>query len=977
MKRAGSMLCPVIVGRDDVLELLDLAVAETVKGRGRALFLSGQAGLGKTRLMRATIRKAEAAGIRVEGGAVAPQDQQVPLASIREFATSIRKSTEWGTLSEDLFAIDGRHEGDSLGSRRLIVRAVADRILEEIDRPTLMLFPDLHWADEMSLEVIGELARHTENRPLFILGDYRADEFPVDARALHREWRARLLSQRHAEEVRLRRLTLDETGVATTLILGGELPAPKDVVAAVHARTNGIPLHIEELLAALDDDARADGRLIREAHVPDTIGDAVLARLSRLSEEAQAVIRAGAVVGRCFSPDVLAGLVDRPLSELEPTIQELVDNAFLYPFDYVDQGYYDFRHQLLRDTIYGAVPPSQLRRFHARAAEFVMNLEASNVVHASRHYERAGLRPQAFRTSLTAAREASRISARHEAFELYERAVANMPADLPIEEQAELFARSGEAAAAIERNAEAAAAGARARELYLQLGKPIEAADMLILMSVLPARNGSPGREVREIAERAIAELAHLPDSPELDRERAFLLSARANDHFLLSEFDAARADIDASVELAERVGDRETVLENDLTRARMDIAQGRYESGLRDGLRAAREARDAGYESVGVTGYRNLAIMAARIMDRRSAELAIGEGLQYADAIEQSHCRQMIATTQGLLDWAAGAWEAADERARQELVDRGCVRGTIGSLDVVGLVALGRGRLDEARRWLDESLATGRKIGEVQFILTPLWGLAEIDLVAGDPERAVARVEEAWSIATEMAERALMIPFVVTGTRALLAARRPDEAERWLTRLREHLAGWEPIAGAALSHADGLIRLAAGSTGAAREALERAVRGWDERGRIWESTWARLDLAQCLMRSNRFADAAILLADVRMTAERLGALPLHARAEELARIGRGRGVEDEPWRPLTAREFEVARLIAEGLTNGEIAERLAIAPKTASSHVEHILAKLAVTRRAEIAAWTAAIARPDPAAAPGAGGGTAVAARN
>ena len=69
--------------------------------------------------------------------------------------------------------------------------------------------------------------------------------------------------------------------------------------------------------------------------------------------------------------------------------------------------------------------------------------------------------------------------------------------------------------------------------------------------------------------------------------------------------------------------------------------------------MRAAREARDAGYESVGVTGYRNLAIMAARVMDHRSAEIAIGEGLQYADAIEQSHCRQMMATTTALLDWA------------------------------------------------------------------------------------------------------------------------------------------------------------------------------------------------------------------------------------------------------------------------------------------------------------------------------------
>ena len=99
------------------------------------------------------------------------------------------------------------------------------------------------------------------------------------------------------------------------------------------------------------------------------------------------------------------------------------------------------------------------------------------------------------------------------------------------------------------------------------------------------------------------------------------------------------------------------------------------------------------------------------------------------------------------------------------------------------------------------------------------------------------------------------------------------------------------------------------------------------------------------------------------MLAERLGSLPLHARAEELARTARGRGAEDEPWRPLTAREFEVAKAIAAGLTNGEIAGQLSIAPKTVSAHVEHILAKLGATRRAEIAAWTVTVAGP---AAPG-----------
>jgi DNA-binding CsgD family transcriptional regulator len=959
MSGARTIQCPIIVGRDDILERLDAAVAETAKGRGGALFLSGQAGLGKTRLIRAAIRKADAAGVRVDGGAVAPQDQQVPLASIREFITGLRDDPRWDpTLRADLAAIDGKHDGDSLGSRRLIVRAVADRILEAIDQPTMLVFSDLHWTDEMSLEVIGELARHTEDRPLFILGDYRADEFPTDARALHREWRARLLGQRHADEIRLRRFTLEETAMATTLILGGELPAPRDVVSAIHDRTNGIPLHIEELLAALSDEERSDGRLIREAHVPDTIGDAVLARIDRLSEDAKSVVRAGAVVGRCFTPDVIAGIMERPLSELEPPIQELVDAAFLYPFDYIDAGYYDFRHQLLRDAIYGALPPSQLRRYHARAAEFVMTLEASNVVHASRHYERAGLRPQAYRTSLSAAQEASRISARHEAFELYQRAVANMPPDLTIEEQADLYAAYAAAANAIERNEESLAAARRARELYLEAGKLVQAADMLGMTAVVPARDGSPTGLVHETNLRVLAELDALPPGPEVDQYRSLYLSLTANDHLLMSEYDAARADLDASRSIAERLGDRETILENALTEARIDIVQGRYETGLTDGLRAAREARDAGYESVGVTGYRNIAIMAARIMDPRAAKEAIAEGLQYADAIEQSHCRQMIATTLAILDWAAGAWDAADERARHELVDRGCVRGTIGSLDAIGLVALGRGRLEEARRWLDESLATGRRMEEVSFILTPLWGLAEVDLAANDAASAAARSEEAWTIALAAAERALIIPFVVTGTRAFLGARRPEEAERWLGRLREYLVGWEPVAGAALSHAEGLIRLAAGSTGVARELFERAVRGWDDRNRIWESTWAKLDLAQCLMRANRYADAAAQLAEVRAIAERLGSLPLHARAEELARAARGRGTEDEPWRPLTVREFEVARLIADGMTNAEIAEALDIAPKTASSHVEHILAKLGVTRRAEIAAWTATVAR-------------------
>ena len=957
MKRAGSVLCPVIVGRDDVLDLFDHLISEAVLGRGHALFLSGPAGLGKTRLVRAVGRKAVAAELRFDGGGVAPQDVEVPLQSIREMAIGMRNNRDFGTLSADLLAFDGRHDGDALGSRRLLVRGIADRILEAIDRPTLLVFDDLHWADEMSLEVIGELARFCAEKPLFLLGGYRPDEFPTGS--IHRDWRARILQQRYGEEIRLRPLTLAETAIATTLILGSELPAPREVVEAVYDRTNGIPLHIEELLGALDEDARADGQRIRDAHVPDTIEGAVLARMERLSDEARLVARAGAVVGRCFSPDVIAGIMNRSLAELETPIQELVDAAILHPFDYVDQGYYDFRHQLLRDAVYATVPPSQLRRFHAQVAEFGMALEGAHLIHASRHFERAGLHSQAFKAAMSAAAEAGRISARHEAYELYRRAVANMPADLPIGEQAELFERFADAAGAIEHNEECVDASTRARELYLAAGRVLDAAGTLLNIGIMGGRDGGPLSAQLDTFEQGFAEVRAEPPSRARDELLAILHGARALRLVDAWRLDEAWADARESLRLATAIGDEQTILEAGLTLARIEIGQGHVENGLAEGIRIAREARDRGHEGVGVTGFHRLAVLAARVNQPETARVAIGEGLRYADAIEQSHCRQMMATTSALLAWGVGDWDGADATARRELVDRGCRLGTLGGLDVLGLVSLGRGQLDEARRWLHESLGAGRRADEPALILAPLWGLAELDLIAGQPDAAVDHCEEALELAVRVREQPLFALFVVTGVRARLATHQPAEAERWLTRAEDHLAGWQGVAPAALTHARGLVLLSTGSLTAARDALATAVAQWTDKERIWEASWARLDLAQCLLRSNRYGEAASVLAAVRTTAEGLHSEPLLQRVAELGRIGRGRGSLEDPWRPLTTREFEVAQLIAAGLTNGEIGERLDIAPKTASSHVEHILAKLSVSRRAEIATWVATIGSP------------------
>ena len=960
MSRVGSLLCPIIVGRDDLLDLADRRLAEAAAGHGQMLLLAGEAGVGKTRLLDAIRRKARAAGFVEANGAVAPQDRNVPTQLIMDLARTVRGNPVFGTLGGELLAMRANEETDSLGSRRMFVLDGVDRIVAAVDRPMMLDFEDLQWADEISLEIVGELARQTRDLPVLVVGAYRTEELPPGA--FFREWRARLIGQRIAEEARLAPLTYEQTALMTTLIFDTGLPAPREVVAAVHQRTDGIPLHVEELLGALPEEAKTDGRAIRDANVPDTIEDAILARIAQLSPEAREVARAGAVLGRCFIPEVLAGIMDRPVADLDDPIAELVDRSYLY--DAGDVGFTDFRHQLLRDVLYRSVPSAELRRLHARAAEFGTILDGQSGIHSSLHYERAGLRPQAFRAALAGAEEASRMSGRQEAFELFQRAIANMPDDLPLEEQAELYGRYSNAAAAIERNDESDAALKVARERYLQAGRPLDAAMTLISSTISVGRRGGAIDERLALIAQGFAELEPLPDTPERDRIRATLLSVRAITELDASQLEAARADAAAARELAAAIGDHEGALEATLTAARIDIVGGRYETGLNEGLRAARDARDAGFESVGVTGYRNLAILATRVLDQGSAQIALREGLRYADAIEQSHCRQMMATTAAILEWGAGQWDEADGTARQELVERGCRRGVLGSLDVIGLVAMSRGKTDEARRWLDESLTAGRQINEIQFILPPLWVLAEVDLGAGDPATAAARCGEAMDLAAKTGERALLVPFVVTGVRAWLAAHRPDEAERWLDRVRTHLAGWDAVAGPAIAHADGLLRLSTGSLTAARDALETAVRGWEQHGRIWEASWARLDLAHSLMRSNRFGEAASLLAAGRSTAESLESDPLMIRADELAKVGRGRGTLEEPWRPLTAREFEVARLVAEGLTNVEIADRLAIAPKTASSHLEHILAKLGVSRRAEIAAWAAAVVRPEPRAA-------------
>jgi DNA-binding CsgD family transcriptional regulator/tetratricopeptide (TPR) repeat protein len=950
---------PLLVGRDSVLGQVTRQIEEAKAGRGALLLFAGEAGIGKTRLIRAVLRQAAAAGFRTSKGNLAPQDLLVPLASIGDLARTMRREA-FGELGPDLLAMRGGKGGDSLASRRILVHEIADRIVAAIDKPTALAFEDLQWADELSLEVIGELARSARELPLVLVASYRLDELPSGS--IHREWRARLLTQRVAEEVQLGRLSHDHTALVITLILGTGLPAPRDVVEAIHERTNGIPLHIEELLAALATNV-IDGRAIRDAAVPGTIEDAVLARAARLSDDARAVARAGAVFGRSFVPEVVAGIMNRRAEDLDAPLEELVNAGILFPFDHVDRGFFDFRHQLLRDALYRATPTGERRRLHARAAEFGKDIAGSSEVHASVHYERGGLRADAFRAALAGAKAAGAVVSRFEEFELYRRAIANVPDGLTASELGDLYMSFCSAAFSVDDVPTIETAGGLARRYYLEAGRPIDAARALVALSAHARRDVRPRSERVALLEQAEAELSALPPSAERSAVLAdvrYMQGILELDEVRLPE---ARALFQECLALTIESNVEQTLLE--ITRLDVDHAfaladaLGGDISGPARMVELSRVARDARFESTGVSGLRLAADVAIRMMDYPTALVGVTEGLRYADEIEQSYCRHVIAAISSHLAWVEGRWDEATRIAEMELVEPGSRRGTLGSRSVLGFVAFGRGEIARARQLLDEAVAIARPSGEIDLVLPALWGLAETALVAGNPARALNHSQEALELAAPTDERALLVPYVVTGTRAALGARRPDVAERWLQRIRGLLAGWEELARPALDHADGLIRLAAGSTVSARAALEAAVAGWDARGRIWEATWARLDLATCLVRGNRYAEALVVLERVREVATRLGSSPILERADEVGRLARARGGQLEPWHPLSAREFEVAKLIALGLTNAEIGEQIFVSPKTVSAHVEHILAKLGVARRAEIAAWTSTIAAP------------------
>jgi DNA-binding CsgD family transcriptional regulator len=407
---------------------------------------------------------------------------------------------------------------------------------------------------------------------------------------------------------------------------------------------------------------------------------------------------------------------------------------------------------------------------------------------------------------------------------------------------------------------------------------------------------------------------------------------------------------------LAARLGDRAVELHARITVGSDLLFAGRMDEGWAALDNAIHGALEGDRDEEAARAWRMAGSCASVLVEYDRAERYLESGIEHAERSELWNHRHYMAAHLAHVRWATGHWNEAETLAEHVLADgRGGITTRITALHVLGFVALGRGDDGQARAFLEEARAIGASMRELQRESPAVWGLAELDLVRGDVAGAIDRSEEGRAGSAAVDDAAYLFPFLVTGTRARLEAGDVGAADRWVRDVSERLRA-RSIPGTlpAIDHAEGLVLLAGGSLGRAQQSIDAAVTGWTTLRRMPDRIAAMVDAAACHLRAGRAVAAVEGAAQALAEATALGAVPHVERARTILEAARARHPDASAWAPLTSREFEVARLVADGHTNASIAAELGITARTVGAHIEHIFAKLGVGRRAEVAAWTA-----------------------
>ncbi|MFE9053869.1 ATP-binding protein [Streptomyces mutabilis] len=943
---------PVLIGRADELRALLGAMAHPPS----VALVEGEAGIGKTRLVREALRHPAVASRRVLVGVCHPLREPFPYGPVFDLLRSVEDAVPAGLnpvcgalrpyLPELAAHLPAAPEplADPLARQHCLFRAV--RALLSALGPVVVVVEDLHWADDGTRDLLQFLVDAPPQGTSLVLS-YRREDLPGNGLPLGRAYRHPL----GADVVLIPLAPLDTAGVRglATAITGGETSARFAV--ELHRRTAGIPFVVEEVVRSLHKDA--SGRLprqVREAGpeeldaigVPTLLHEAMTERLAALSQETLACVRAVAVLGVPTGEAVVGAVAGVPEERVADRIREALLAGVVFE---VGEDLYGFRHALAQQAVYRTVPGVDRRRLHRRAMEVLVSVQPPPLVLLAHHARRAGESAAWARYAEAAARTAQTVGDTALVVQILEEMLS----------APELLAQDRyRLATELSRAAVIGLSYRRAVRLLRRVirdeAMPDEVrGEIRLNLGLLLYNQAGDYEQGHADIEGAVAELTRRPALA------ARAMAALAMPHWGDYPYQAHQRWIDQAEELVaheEDPGAKVAVRGNHLA---LRLYRGdptvwaEIEVLMRsDGTVAERVqlARTSG----------NLAECAAWLGHYAAAQSFHQEGRRLAAECGAPYYEGMIDSTGLCLEWNQGQWHGLDVRAERvlETVPESSSVAADAQL-VLGLLALARGEWDLADGRLaaaglaDDANAPGPTLAVACAAMVQVrLAMDEVEAAQTLARRGMERIRRKgiWAWGADLA------PAAVT---ALLRGGHGARAEQLTEEFADGLAGCDaPLAMAGLLVCRGFIAQGRGEPAAAVRAFTEGGSAYAALPRPYASFWAFEAAARCrLLAGDSSATTELARLTEQFTA--LGATRDAARCRMLlrgsgfspvSRRGR-RGYGDR----LSPREREVGRLMVLGRTNREIAEVLFLSPRTVEQHVSKVLRKLNLTSRGDVTA--------------------------
>ena len=958
--RVEQVLCPVLVGREAERGRLQAAVAAARAGRGGTVFLTGEAGIGKSRLVRETARLAGADGVAVLTGRTAAGGVPAPFRPFAEAlisavrARGLPASDELDPFRPALGRLipQWRQPPEGAAGESLVFLGEAVlRLLRVLARDAgcVLVLEDLHWADQETLALLEYLADNLSAERVLCVGTLRDGE-GAEAAGL-----ARVLAARGSAAVLpLRRLDPPAMARMALACIGAD-HLPDEVHAFVAERAEGIPFLVEEVLAGL---IGAQALTERDGHwraadlvapgVPATFAETVRRRLADAGPDARQVIAAAAVLGRRFDWALLASITGLTDAAVATALRRGVDLQLIE----ADRESFRFRHALTHDAVLASLLPPERILLAGQALAAVEaarpGLPGAWCVLAADLAERAGHPARAARLLLEAGRRDLAVGALVSAEEALTRArdlTVAVGADplLEVNEAlTEVFALSGQVDRAIQMGQlllawlGPGAASARVAHLHLGIARAAIAgarwAEAAASIEVARGASGAVAAQIDACAAQVAAGQGRLDEADRLAGAALRAAESGGQPGVACEALEViGRVARQRSLAEAERAFDR-AALTARAHGLRLWELRALHELGTIDQLRTesvdrleqARQLAEA-QGALALTATLDLQVAAGLSKQFRAAE-ALAAARRSADASR----RFRLATLPMALIFQAAAHAIRGEERDMEARIAEAVSLAPDDHDVLGCawghcratVSLLAGDLSEAHA----RMATGAALilSSPATIAPPFLGLWPLlgALLGQDAQEAAGRVRAAHGT------RHLVVAALLGYADAVLAGRRGDRAD----------------AEAAFAAADGQMGpLVAWYRNYARRVTAEAALadGWGE-----PVSWLREAAAYFAARGDD---------QVAGTCRGL----LRQAGAPVPRRRAGDGELPGPLRALgvTEREADVLALVAQGLGNREIAERMFLSPRTVEKHVASLLAKTGL-RRAELAGYSAGLNR-------------------